>query len=55
LVVREYIVAVVVQTDVTGKLKDTRKSKYQEEFMKFGFTSVVSNGDEWPQWVRDML
>jgi hypothetical protein len=49
------VICIVVQTDLAVSLKDAKKIKYQEEFMKFGFTSVVSNGDEWPQWVRDML
>jgi hypothetical protein len=32
-------------------MKDTRKRKYQEDFTKFGFTSIVTNGDERPQGV----
>jgi hypothetical protein len=34
-----------------GPLKDTRKRKYQEEFIKYGFTSIVINGEERPQFV----
>jgi hypothetical protein len=36
---------------MVGPLKDTRKRKYQEEFIKYGFTSRVINGDERPQYV----
>jgi hypothetical protein len=36
-------------------MKDTRKRKYREDFIKFGFTSLVINGDERPQCVRDMM
>jgi hypothetical protein len=32
-------------------LKDTRKRKYQEEFIKYGFTSTVIDGEERPQCV----
>jgi hypothetical protein len=31
---------------MAGALKDTRKRKYEEEFIKYGFTSVVINGEE---------
>jgi hypothetical protein len=36
---------------MAGPLKDTRKRKYQEEFIKYGFTSVVISGEERPQCV----
>jgi hypothetical protein len=36
---------------MAGPLKDTRKRKYQEEFIKYGFTSIVIKGEEWPQCV----
>jgi hypothetical protein len=36
---------------VVGLLKDTRKRKYQKEFIKYGFTSIVNNGEERPQCV----
>jgi hypothetical protein len=49
------VICIVAQTDLAVSMKYAKKMKYQEEFMKFGFTSVVSNGDEWPQWVCDML
>jgi hypothetical protein len=32
-------------------MKDTRKGKYQEDFIKLGFTSIVINDDERPQCV----
>jgi hypothetical protein len=31
---------------MVGTLKDTRKRKYQEEFLKYAFTSIVINGEE---------
>jgi hypothetical protein len=34
---------------MAGPLKDMRKRKYQEEVIKYGFTSVVLNGEERPQ------
>jgi hypothetical protein len=37
---------------MAGPLKDTKKMKYEEEFMKHGFTSVVINGKERPQCVK---
>jgi hypothetical protein len=33
---------------MAGSLKDTRKRKYQEEFIKYGFTSVLISGEERP-------
>lgn len=36
---------------LTGPLKDTRKTNYQEEFVQCGFISVVINGEERPQCV----
>jgi hypothetical protein len=33
-----------------GAMKDTRKRKYQDDFIKFGFTSIVINGYERPQF-----
>jgi hypothetical protein len=35
------VIFTVVQTDVAGPMKDKRKGKYQEDFIKFGFTSIV--------------
>jgi hypothetical protein len=32
-------------------MKDMRKRKYQEDFIKVGFTSVVINGSERPQCI----
>jgi hypothetical protein len=32
-------------------MKDTRKRKYQKEFIKYGFTSIVINAEERPQCV----
>jgi len=41
-----------VQTDVAGPMKDTRKTKYQQDYYaKSGFTSVVINDNERPQCV----
>jgi hypothetical protein len=40
------VIFIIVQNDVAGQMKDTRKSKYKENFIKFGFTSIVINGDE---------
>jgi hypothetical protein len=34
---------------MAGPLKDTRKRKYQGEFIKYGFTSIVISGEERPQ------
>jgi hypothetical protein len=34
---------------IAGPLKDTSKRKYQEEFIKYGFTSRVINEEERPQ------
>jgi hypothetical protein len=31
---------------MAGPLKDTRKRKYQEEFIKYGFASIVISGEE---------
>jgi hypothetical protein len=36
---------------MAGPLKDKRKRKYQEEFLKYGFTSVVISGEERPRYV----
>jgi hypothetical protein len=36
---------------MAGPLKDTRKRKYREELIKYGFTSIVINGEERPQCV----
>jgi hypothetical protein len=36
---------------MAGPLKDTRKRKYQEEFIKYGFTSIVISGEERPHGV----
>jgi hypothetical protein len=30
-------------------LQNTRKRKYQEEFIKYGFTSLIIDGEETPQ------
>jgi hypothetical protein len=40
------VIFIVVQTDVAGPVKDTRKRKYKEDFIKFGFNSIVINGNE---------
>jgi uncharacterized protein YhfF len=45
------VIVIILHTDVAGPMKDTRKREYQEDFTKFGFTSVVTNGDERPQCV----
>jgi hypothetical protein len=34
---------------MAGPLKDTRKRKYQEELIKYGFISIAINGDARPQ------
>jgi hypothetical protein len=34
-----------MQTDVVGPMKDAMKRKYQEDFIKFGLTSMLVNGD----------
>jgi hypothetical protein len=31
---------------MAGPLQDTRERKYQAKFIKYGFTSVIINGDE---------
>jgi uncharacterized protein YhfF len=36
---------------MAGPLKGTRNRKYQDEFIKYGFTSIVINGEERPQCV----
>jgi hypothetical protein len=36
---------------MAGPFKDTRKRKYREELIKYGFTSIVINGEERPQCV----
>jgi hypothetical protein len=36
---------------MAGPLKDTRKGKYEEELVKYGFTSIVINREEIPQCV----
>jgi hypothetical protein len=36
---------------MAGPLKDTRKRKYEEELIKYGFTSIVINREEIPQCV----
>jgi hypothetical protein len=43
------VIFIVVQTDVVEQMKVTRKRKYQKDFVKFGFTSIIINGDERPQ------
>lgn len=54
-VVPEYIAAVCdfysSANDVAGAMKDTRKTKYRENFNKSEFTSVASNSDERSQCV----
>jgi hypothetical protein len=40
------VIFIVVQTDVAVSMKDIRKRKCQEYFIKFGFTSIVINGSE---------
>jgi hypothetical protein len=42
---------ILVQTDVAGPMKDTRERKYQEDFVKSVFTSIVINGDKVPRYV----
>jgi hypothetical protein len=34
---------------MVGPLKDMTKRKYQEEFIKFGFTSIITMEEERPQ------
>jgi hypothetical protein len=41
----------LTQTNVAGTMKDETKGKYQEDFVQFGFTSIVINGEEKPQCV----
>jgi hypothetical protein len=36
---------------MAGPLKDTRKRKYRQELIKYGFTSIVINGEERRQCV----
>jgi hypothetical protein len=37
---------------MAGPLKDMRKRKYQEELIKYGFTSIVMNRERRPQCVK---
>jgi hypothetical protein len=37
---------------MAGPLKDTIKKNNQEEFIKYGFISIVINGKERPQCVK---
>jgi hypothetical protein len=36
---------------MAGQLQGTRKKKYQEEVIKYGFTSVIINGEGRPQLI----
>jgi predicted transcriptional regulator len=45
------VIFIVVQTNVVISMKDMRKRKYQEDFIKVGFTSLVINGSERPQYI----
>jgi uncharacterized protein YhfF len=36
---------------MVGPMKDVRRRKYEEDFIKFGFISVVINDEERPQCI----
>jgi hypothetical protein len=44
---------IVVQTDMAGPMKGKWKRKYEGNYIKYVFTSVIINGDKGP--VRNIL
>jgi hypothetical protein len=42
------VIFIVVQIDAAGPVKATRKRKYQDDFIKSGFTGIVIDGDARP-------